>query len=284
MTESKKIYKVAKFLDDYGLEFSLLVINGLGYTFIGILFELDKLIFWGKIHSQTLGWILFVVAIISNILLGIKLFNKKKSKNSLIKQNRDLSEKIQNLENSIDELHKNNLEIFNEHLAALFYKLDLTENERISFYKHQNNKFHIVGRYSSNPKLAEKNRKYYNSDEGFISLAFQQGDYLLNEGVPEFKNGSKQAYYTFIRTKCEIPLDSLKKIKMKSRSFYLYAFKDSKGLVRNSIIVFESLDSGNFEKEAIDKNLIQEKTKFLSFIERIESDLPELKNANEKGF
>lgn len=284
MTKTNKIYKVAKFLDDYGLEFSLLVINGLGYTFIGILFEIDRDVIWDSFHSQTLGWLLFGIAIILNILLGIKLFQKKKSKNFLINENTDLSEKIQTLENTIDELHRNNLEIFNEHLASLFYKLELTENERISFYKHQNDKFHIVGRYSSNPKLAEKNRKYYDSDEGFISLAFQQGDFFLNEGVPEFKNGSKQAYYTFIRSKCEIPVDILKNINMKSRSFYLYAFKDSKGLVRNSIIVFESLDTGKFDRESIDKNLKNEKPKFLSFIERIESDFPELKNANEKGF
>lgn len=284
MTESKKIYKVAKFLDDFGLEFSLLVINGLGYTFIGILFELDREIIWNKIHSQTLGWILFAVAIILNIILGIKLFNKKKSANSIIRENTILGEKIQKLENTIEDLHRNNLEIFNEHLASLFYKLKLTENERISFYKYQNDKFHIVGRYSSNPKLAEKNRKYYNSDEGFIAKAFQQGDYILNEGIPEFINGSKQAYYTFIRSKCDIPLETLKSIKMKSRSFYLYAFKDRRGLVRNSIIVFESKDTGKFDKEIIDENLRNEKTKFLSFIERIESDLPELKNANEKGF
>jgi hypothetical protein len=284
MTENKKIYKIAKFLDDFGLELSLLVINGLGYTFIGILFEINKKIFSDTIHSQTLGWILFAIAIILNIILGIKLFNKKKSNNSLINQNSILSEKIQNLENTIDELHRNNLEIFNEQLAALFYKLDLSENERISFYKHQNNKFHIVGRYSSNPKLSESSRKYYNSNEGFISLAFQQGDFLLNQGIPEFVNGSKQAYYNYIRGKCEIPVETLKAIKTKSRSFYLYAFKDRKGLVRNSIIVFESLDSGKFNPDVINAILMLEKGKFLSFIERIESDLPDLKNANEKGF
>lgn len=284
MTENRKIYQFAKFLDNYGIEFSLLLINGLGYAFIGILFELDKTITSYEIHTHNLGWILFVIAIILNAFFGIKLFKKNKSKSDLIKNNRILSEKIQDLENTIDKLHRDNLEIFNEHLASLFYKLDLTENERISFYKYQNDKFHIVGRYSSNPNLCEKNRKYYSSNEGFISLAFQKGHFLLNEDVPEFINGSKQSYYNFVRAHCEIPIDTLKAIKMKSRSFYLYAFKDRKGLVRNSIIVFESLNSGLFDPEVIDKNLKEEKSKFLSIIERIESDLPDLRTANEIGF
>ena len=158
MTESKKIYNAAKFLDEFSLEVSLLILNGLGYTLIGILFELNKKIWWDTIHSQTLGWILLIIVFIANLILGIKLISKKKSKNGLIQKNQKLSEKVQDLENTIDELHKSNLEIFNEHLAALFYKLNLSENERISFYQYQNNKFHIVGRYSSNPKLNEKSR------------------------------------------------------------------------------------------------------------------------------
>jgi hypothetical protein len=284
MTESKKIYNAAKFLDEFSLEVSLLILNGLGYTLIGILFELNKKIWWDTIHSQTLGWILLIIVFIANLILGIKLISKKKSKNGLIQKNQKLSEKVQDLENTIDELHKSNLEIFNEHLAALFYKLNLSENERISFYKYQNNKFHIVGRYSSNPKLNEKSRQYYSSDEGFISIAFQRGHFHLNEGAPKFINGKRQEYYNFIRSKCEIPIETLKAIKTKSRSFYLYAFKDRKGLKRNSIIVFESLDSGKFDRDEIDAILKNEKPKFLSFIERIESDLPDLKTANITGF
>jgi energy-coupling factor transporter transmembrane protein EcfT len=285
MTENKKIYNLAKFLDEYLLEVGLLVLNGFGYTFIGILFELNKKILWSSIHSQTIGWILLIIVFILNIILGIKLISKKKGKNDLIQKYQKLSEKVQDLENTIDDLHRNNLEIFNEQLASLFYKLNLSENERISFYKYQNDKFHTVGRYSSNYKLNEKGRKYYNSNEGFISNAFQKGHFHLNEGVPEFVNGKRQEYYNIIRSKCEIPIETLKNIKIKSRSFYLYAFKDRKGLQRNSIIVFESLDTGKFNNiELIDSILKSEKPKFLSFIERIESDLPDIKNANEIGF
>jgi len=284
MTENNKFYNIAKFLDKHSLELGLLVLNGLGYTLTGIFFEINDDIFWGIVHSTTFGWIFLIIIFILNLYLGTKFFSKKKNINSLISDKRELSEKIQELENTIDELHRNSLEIFNEHLASLFYKLDLTENERISFYKYQNNKFHIVGRYSSNPILNEKNRKYYDSNEGFISIAFQRGHFHLNKGIPEFKNGQRQKYYNFIRDKCDIPIDTLKSIKMKSRSFYLYAFKDTKGLKRNSIIVFESLETDRFDSDEIDNILKSEKLKLQAFIERIESDLPELENAKKTGF
>ncbi len=284
MDKDSRLYKLALFIDNYGLEFGILLINGLGYTFIGILFELNKCILWDTIHSHTLGWATFFIAIILNIWCGYHLFKKNKNINELISEKNQLGEKVQDLENTIEGLQRNNLEIFNELLAALFYKLGLSGEDRISFYKFQENKFHIVGRYSSNPKLAGKSRNYYNSDEGFIAIAYEKGHFHLNEGIPEFVQGSKHNYYQFIRSKCNIPLDTLKGLKMKSRSFYLYAFKDSKGLVRNSIIVFESEMSGRFNEAEIEEVLLEEKTKFLAFIERIESDLPELETATETGF
>jgi hypothetical protein len=284
MNREGKLYKIVTFLDEYAVEMLSICVNGLGYALIGILYEIDRLIFWKSVHSQTIGLILLIIIFSLNIYLGIKVLKKSKSKEKLENDKRELGVKIQSLENSIDEIQRNSLEIFNEHLAALFYKLDLTECERISFYKFQDDKFHIVGRYSINPKLNERNRKYYPANEGLISLAWQIGEFHINSGIPEFVNGNKQAYYTYLRNLSDIPVDTIKNIKMKSRSFYLKAFTDSRGIQRNSIIAFESLNSGEFEIENIEPIINEEQAKLISFVERLQWDLPNLETANNQGF
>jgi hypothetical protein len=162
--------------------------------------------------------------------------------------------------------------------------LKLTANERISFYKYQDEQFHIVGRYSINPDLNQRNRKYYPSNEGLISKAWQDGVFHLNTGVPEFVNGNKQNYYTFIRGLSDIPIDTLRTMNMKSRSFYLRAFTDSRNIKRNSVIVIESLNSEELVFEAINPVVTEEEQKLVSFIERLSWEMPSLKIANEKGF
>ena len=168
------------------------------------------------------------------------------------------------------------MEVFNEHLAAIFYKLNLTDSERISFYKFQDDKFHIIGRYSLNPDLAKRNRKYYPSDEGLIGLAWRNGEYLLNEGIPEFKHGTKKEYYDFIKAIAPVNEETLKSMNMKSRSFYLKAFTDSKNINRVAIIVFNLPE--------IRQKVNYEETQLVSFIERLNWELPSLDVALQKGF
>jgi hypothetical protein len=284
MNKEGKLYKTITFLDEYADELWNITTNGLGFAVIGILYELDRDIFWGSVHSQKLGLILLIFVFILNLILGTRLIKKNKSKEDLINENESLGQKIQFLENTIDEIQRNSLEVFNEHLASMFYKLKLSANERISFYKYQDQQFHIVGRYSINPKLIQRNRKYYPSNEGLIGKAWQDGIFHLNQGVPECVNGSKQTYYSFIRNLNDIPVDTLKTINMKSRSFYLKAFTDSRNIKRNSIIVIESLNSNELAFDIINTVVEEEEQKLVSFIERLSWEMPSLKIANEKGF
>ena len=194
MRKEGRLYKAVTYIDTYALELADISLNGLGYAIIGILYEIDKKIFWENIESQDLGLIILLIVFGLNIFLGTKIIRKNQSKQELTENIEQLGLKIQQLENDIDKIRRDSMEVFNEHLAAIFYKLNLTDSERISFYKFQDDKFHIIGRYSLNPDLAKRNRKYYPSDEGLIGLAWRNGEYHLNEGIPEFKHGTKKAY------------------------------------------------------------------------------------------
>ncbi|MDA8596295.1 hypothetical protein N9L20_07425 [Flavobacteriaceae bacterium] len=284
MNKEGKLYQAITFLDEYALEVADIATNGLGYAIIGVLYEIDKPIFWGIIHSQNLGLILLIIVFVLNIVFGVRIIKKNQSKQDLINEKNTLGLKIQGLENELDEIRRNSMEVFNEHLAAIFFKLKLTDKERISFYKFQNDQFHIIGRYSINPELIKRKRKYYPSEEGLIGLAWKGGEFHVNEGIPEFKHRSKKAYYDKIKSFADIDDETLKKMNMKSRSFYLKAFTDLKNIRRNSIIVFESENEKIFELDDIRLNVNNEQQQLVAFIERLKWDLPTVGNAKEKGF
>jgi len=284
MRKEGRLYRAVTFIDTYALELADISLNGLGYAIIGILYEIDKKIFWEKIESQDLGLVILIIVFLLNIYLGIKIISKNQSKQELTNNIEQLGLKIQQLENDIDKIRRDSMEVFNEHLAAIFYKLNLRDNERISFYKFQDEKFHIIGRYSLNPDLAKRNRKYYPSDEGLIGLAWRNGEYHLNEGIPEFKHGTKKAYYDFIKSIAPINEETLKNMNMKSRSFYLKAFTDSKNINRIAIIVLESENSNVFNFSEIRQKVNYEETQLVSFIERLNWELPSLDVAQQKGF
>ncbi|UJH92721.1 hypothetical protein LZ575_09825 [Antarcticibacterium sp. 1MA-6-2] len=109
-------------------------------------------------------------------------------------------------------------------------------------YKFQNDKFYIIGRYSSNPVLKDIRRTNYDSDQGLIAKAWQKGEFFLNSGVPDYghKARTKKNVHDFFNRISKIDKEVLEEMTMKSKSFYLKAFMDSKGFQRTSIIVIES--------------------------------------------
>ena len=114
------------------------VVNGFLYATAGILYSLNKPLFWDSIHSQNLALIFLVIGIIVNIIFYVKNSRKSKSLQDLKEANDNYQGEIQLLENQIQQIHRNYSEIFNEHLASLFFKLRLKDTERISMYKFQN--------------------------------------------------------------------------------------------------------------------------------------------------
>ena len=276
----------SKFIDEYGLEFSNVLFNGFAYTLVGIFYTSNRFIIWEFMTLKRTSYFLLVMSVVINVIFFFNQKKKSKSLKSFEEDNNEKAIKIQSLENKIQSIHKNYTEIFNEHLASLYFKLKLSNDSRISMYKLENDNFYIIGRYSINPDLYKINRNYYPSNQGLIALALSNGNYFLNTGVPEYgiKSRQKNIVFNFFNSISLIDRDVFDKITMKSKSFYLRALLDPKNIQRTSIIVIESTKSKAFEKEDIDAIIEDEEHKLTSFVEKIDWNLPSLINAQDKGF
>jgi len=278
--------KFTKYIYNYGLGI-LNIFIGILYAIIGILFGLNKLILYNKVHTNNVGGRLFGLTIILRIIQFIKQNKKDKSILDFEESNNLQAEKIQKLENQIQKINKNSIEIVEIHLAYLFLKLKLGDNERVSLYKFINDEFYILGRYSTNPEIKRKSRSSY-PKEGMISKAWEEKKYFKNNGIPvphskrlKFRSG----YFKVINEIARITEETVWNMKMKSRSFYLRAFDEFNGLERTSIIVIESKNDNAFIENEIDEILNQdEEKKLVAFVEKIDWDFPNINNAKQSGF
>lgn len=295
--EKTKLGKWLNHIIEHGLSYW----NGFNTIIIalsGILFSMNRLILWGKIHSNTLGGIFLILIIFSCIWHIVKQVSNSKTiekiendKNNkidlLITEKKSLDIKIQHLENQISKINNNSIEIVEIHLAYLFEKMKLGSNERISLYKLIKDEFYVLGRYSSNPELRKRSRSFYKK-EGLIFKAWQEIKFFKNTGIPvaegkrtKFRNN----YYKIINSLAQIEEETVWNMKMKSRSFYIKAFKDLMSLEQTSIIVIESKDDKAFEEAVIDSTLNQdEERRLVAFVEKIDWDFPNINKASEKGF
>jgi hypothetical protein len=278
-----KFLKVARYVEDNGLEIMDISFNGLGYAIIGILYEIDKK--WTYFSSQELGLFLLIIVFILNIILGILILKKKTGLSVYKNSVATLSDKVQLLENDVDQLYSDFFNLFNDQLAIIYHRLDFTANERISVYRHRNSKFEILGRYSLNSKMAQVRIKSYPDSEGFIKNAWESdnGEFEL-QNLPEYVDGQKQKYYRDILKECDMPSESLRNIRMKGRSYYLKSITDSANLNRKAIIVFESFEENKFDIPLINSILTDEDQRLTLFIEKMKTNGFDEDLALTKGF
>lgn len=280
-SKDDKIHKAADFLSDYVWE-CLNIIHPILLTF------------WGALSDKMniLAWILIGVGIIMAILCSIKLCKKSKSiinLESVIEEKdceiKNKSQKIQEQELTIEKVGEENYSLFMYMLSLIFKKLDLNDKCRISIYKVVSDKFVIMGRYSSNPEFNKIYRKEYPISEGFISIAYRNGEFFIDD-LLEFKDGSREKYYRNVMELCDIPKETLKNVSMKSRTYYCKALMDPYSHIRKAIIVVEGLDEKLFTKDAIDSKLKDEEERLKYFVENLKYVLPEIniQKAKEEGF
>lgn len=296
--ENTKVGELFIHIYEYGLSYWN-GINAFIFASVGILFSLNREIFWHKIHSNTLGWILFVLVITSSIWYIYKQVSNSKTiekiekdkeieLNSLKDDKKELDVKIQNLENQISKINNNSIDIVEIHLAYLFEKMNLKNSERISLYKFIDEKFYVLGRFSNNPELKKRGRNSYKK-EGLIFKAWQVGKFFKNSSIPipnmSTRSKFRKGYYKTLNDIARIDEETVWNMNMKSRSFYLKALKDSGNVENTSIIVIESLNDNGFQLNEIEQILTtEEERKLVTFVEKIDWDFPNINKASEKGF
>lgn len=206
-----------------------------------------------------LGSVMFFVGLIFSYKRNIKIeklhsveddLHKEKQKNEMIK-------------NEFFALCNNNIkDIFSD-----FYSSS-NGNSRVSLYKHQGDKFVLLGRYSDNPAYSKSGLEQYNDDEGFIAKGWQSKIYEIHS-IPQWKqNGS--SYKSFMKINCKIDDIRLKGLTMKSRSFYVYRL-DSDTSNPYGVIVFEKMENSQINTNLIDNIFTHHKPQIINLLKSMKT-------------
>lgn len=133
-------------------------------------------------------------------------------------------------------------------------------NGRVSIYLHQNNNFILLGRYSNNPNYNVKGREIYPDNEGLISKGWLDSVCVI-DNIPQWKNNG-QKYITYVNQIKPINKNTIRNMKMKSRSFYIKRIDNEDSRTPHGIIVIEQMNPNQ-----IDNNMIED------ILEKYESNL-----------
>jgi hypothetical protein len=190
------------------------------------------------------------------VLALIYLFLNYKNKNQYI-TDVELSNKIDTLEekfkSSKSEFYKLCSDIIKSDFSDFFNNSE--NNGRISIYKFEDNKFYLLGRYSSNPAFNKSSRDYYPANEGFIAKGWENVTYSVN-GVSKHR-GKGRDWKKSIKNKCHISDSTLNKIRMKSCSFYIKRIRNEDSRDPLGIIVAEQISPEEINSEHITKPIEQ---------------------------
>lgn len=271
-------------------------VNTIIFALVGILFSLNREIFWHRIHSNTLGWVLLIIIILSSGLhiwrqvknsKTIEKLEKDKNKEiqSLNQSQENLNLKIQQLESQLSKINSNSIEMIELNLSYLYERMKLNNNARITLYKFINDEFYVLGRYSRNDELKRRGRNSYKK-EGLIFKAWLEEKFFKTTGVPLpfHKNGNfNKKYYDTLNRIAPIDKTTVLNMNMKSRSFYLKTLGNR--LQNTSIIVIESSEENAFQENDINSVLNKdEQERLVTFVEKIDWVFPSINEAQQKGF
>jgi hypothetical protein len=213
-----------------------------------------------------LGKFLYYLSVIVAIIFSIKAISSQVENTKLESKNKEQSEKIRDLENSLSEVVNETNELFNSYLKLLVKNLDFTHNERISVYKTYNNEFRLIGRTSVNPNLAKRGRPTYPIKDGFIGKGWAEGEFFIeNLPLPTASNG--KTYYNKINEINSISRNVIDNLNMKSRNFFIYRINGFDNSPK-AVLVFESIEPKAFKKEHIIEKLTGVEQPLIMFIEK----------------
>jgi hypothetical protein len=143
-------------------------------------------------------------------------------------------------------------------------------NGRVSLYKHEGHYFTLLGRAADNPVHSKRGQETYPDNEGFIALGWQQGTFQIHS-IPAWAGRSGTDYRKFMKAKCQISDGRLKKLTMRSRSFYIYRFNNDNAQNPHGIIVFERISETPIEITNIHSAFEHHESQLISLLKSMRS-------------
>lgn len=275
------LQKTANFLT-YNTWEMINIVSAVLYALAGVCFEFSEKQLW-FLSVGCWGWILLIIAFILSVFGCIKLSKKNSQILNLKSLLNDSSQKIQLLEATLEKYGEDNYSLFQYVLAGIFKSLSLNGTDRVSLYKKEKENLVLMGRYSINPDYNKVTKRVYPISEGYIGKAMKDGSFFI-DNIPEFKDGKREEYYSFVCNSCNIQKDIVRNLSMKSRTYYCKALTDSMETERKAVIVFESLEANRFTEEQVKGVLEPEEKKLTAFIEKLRFRVPDTDYANKEGF
>lgn len=165
-------------------------------------------------------------------------------------------------------------------LIQVFDELQLKNCCRISVYRHEDESFTMLGRFSHDPIMQKTGRGYYPANQGCIGQAFRDGESFALE-IPD---SATNEYYEMMQSEWGIDPAVAGAFQMKARSIAAFALADRETRKRSLVLVFESTEPKAFTK----KHLREARDKYADTFCRLEKTLepllPSLQYAKLKGF
>jgi hypothetical protein len=237
---------------------------------------------------KTSGWtnrniVIFSVSAIAVILGNLLIINRNNRLRKLLLEIESLTSENKTLQLEIAQNEDDYFDLLNKQLSVLFSMLEFTENERISLYKHEADKFVMLGRFSTNPIFCRKSRTIYPDNQGCLKKAWEQGNSFVNDLPDPIQY--KKRYYKILKASWDIDEDTAQNFTMKSRTLLALGINHVSGFPRIAVIVFESILENGLNEDLL-KNIFEvaEHKRMAIFLDKLRDKEPNLALAKREGF
>lgn len=243
--EESFFIKTAYFLQDYWSHLAT-IISTVSFLFASFWFEL-----WLAPVGQSVPYGKLRVAIgIFSVLLFIV---GEGSSMRMFNYTTKLKKEKEGLEQLIRLFGQDYPGIWRARLGVIATDFRFTHAERISVYKPENEIFVMLGRFSLNPEFNRAGRGEYPLEQGCLGKAYRE-EKAIAMNLPD-STSSPEEYYKQMERDWNIPKKTMKKCKMKSRSYAAFSLKDETGLSNVAVIVFESTRVDGLDGEDLEHGM-----------------------------
>lgn len=232
-----------------------------------------------KIH-EIIRYSVIIAWLIIFIYLNIRTIKRTGKITSLKEENRRLSEKIEETNETITELNDCVREAWRLFLRVISEGIKLDNSFRISVFRENDEVFNMLGRYSEVDLLSRRGGATHGIKCGCIGKAWvsTELEYYV-ENLPE----KPEQYNDYMCQDFGYTLSDSRKMRMKARSIYAFTIKDH-DRHNVAVIVFESKNAN-----AIDVGILRKAVRetfrdhILSCLNALKSVEPSLSVARSKG-
>lgn len=197
----------------------------------------------------------------------------------LTKERDSLQSSVDKLQSLEEEIQQKYSDLSALHLTGLMRRMGLSENDRVSIYKHNGYSFYRIARHSNHPEHSRPGRSIYPDDQGCMGEALRLG-FAFEETLPAKPAG----YAARLSQRWHMDDESIGGLTMRSRSIAAYALHRPVGGKRFAIIVFESMVPGSIDTDCRNRFSPDEQASIIQWLQTMERFEPKPNEAKQGGF